>query len=183
MTTRKKLTDFTEKPVHFNGTLLRQPILSGDSKGVYKNKHGSNVFQSVCHVEFECRKGARFADYFYWLKRNLRQKVREFGFITLYLFCGTCDLTKLVYVNERKGNHVRQKRYIDLRHTSDSSNVRYLRDQVDNIFLLLSNFPTVPVVFLEISPYSITEWNRTQGHSNPEKFKPADRILYEKKIQ
>ena len=133
----------------------------------------------MCHVEFECRKGAKFADYFYWLKRNLHQKVRRFGFISLYLFCGTCDWTNL-FMSVKKWSPCRSKalHWLETHQwqfyckVHERSNGYYLSPGVQ-----LSH---VSVVFLEIPPYSITEWNRYKRHSNPERFKSADRMLYER---
>ena len=70
MTTHKNLTEFANKPGHFDKTLVRHPILISDSKDVYLKNHGSTVFQSICNIEIECKKGARFVDYHYWLQRN-----------------------------------------------------------------------------------------------------------------
>ena len=178
MTTHKKLIEYSAKPIKFNGPLASQPIIIGDSKGVYLKKYGSGIFESVCHIEFECKGGARFADYLYWLERNLYNRVKRFGHVTLYIFCGTCDLTKLVHVKENNSNRVR--RYIELRHNSDNAAVRYLTDQIEKISRLVSRFPTVSIVFLEIPPYSIQAWNRTQGHPNPSQFQSADKILNER---
>lgn len=167
-------------PVQFTGTLTSQPIFISDSKGVYLKNHASTICQSVCYIDFECKKGARFADYFCWLQKNLHRKVNQFGYVTLYIFLGTCDLTKLVYVSEKSGNRTRQKRYIGLRHSTDYAAVNYITGQIDKICCLVSYFPTVSVVFLEIPPYSIREWNRYQGHPKPDNFESQNRILYER---
>ena len=108
----------------------------------------STVFESFCEIDFECRKGARFPGNLFWLRRYLHKKISRFGYITLYIFLGTCDLTKLIYVTEGNGNNTRRKRYIDLRHSTDTSAVNYLRDQIDKFFLFVSGFPTVSIVFL-----------------------------------
>ena len=141
---------------------------------------GSTVFESFCEIDFECRKGARFPGNLFWLRRYLHKKISRFGYITLYIFLGTCDLTKLIYVTEGNGNNTRRKRYIDLRHSTDTSAVNYLRDQIDKFFPFVSGFPTVSIVFLELPPYSINEWNRAQGHQDPGKFNESNSKLNER---
>ena len=142
--------------------------------------HGCTIFKSFCDIDCECRKGARFPDYLCLLRRNLHRKISRFGYITLYIFLGTCDLTKLIYVTEGNGTYTRGKRYIDLRHSIDTSALNYSRDQIDKFFLFVSSFPTVYIVFLEIPPYSIEEWNRAQGHPDPKKFSESNSKLYER---
>lgn len=173
MTTTAKLEKYVKRPVYFHGRLKKQPIIIADSKGNYLKNHGSDIFQSVCHVEFECRKGARLAEYYNWLTRNLARKVNQFGHIVLYIFLGTCDLTKL-------GSSSKVKRCIELRHSDDNSAISYVTYQIDKFYNFVSNFPTVSIVFLEIPPYSIQEWNRYQGHPDPKSFSPQDAKLYER---
>lgn len=176
MTTHAKLADFARKPIKFDGTIVRQPVLISDSKGVYLKKDAFSVFKSICYIDFECKRGARFADYYYWLRRNLQWKVEEFGFVHLYIFLGTCDLTKLAYAVENGCRY----RYIELRHQSNTSAFNYISNQIERIFLLVSDYPTVTVTFLEIPPYDIREWNRNQGHPHPEVFVAQNKILYER---
>ena len=67
-----------------------------------------------------------------------------------------------------------------MQYTSDHSALKYVTEQIDKNFLLVARFPTVSVVFLEIPPYIIKEWNRTQGHPNPERFDSQNKILSER---
>lgn len=176
MSTKKKILKYANKPIHFKGSLKKQPIIISDSKGKYLKKDALDIPKSInCFIEFQCRGGARFADYYCWLKRNLQQKVNQYGHIVLYIFLGTCDLTKIVSPPENK-----HRKYIELRHQDDSTAVKYLTDQIDKYFYLVSSFPTVSIVFLEIPPYCIRQWNSFQGHPHPEKFAAQDKILYER---
>ena len=84
----------------------------------------------------------------------------------LYVWLGICDLTC------KKG------RFIELRHTDDSSAVVYLKDQVDKYLKLVASFPSVSIVFLEIPPYFKVEWNKSKGHRNPNSFQSQDLTLY-----
>lgn len=176
MSTSKKIAKYANKPINFDGHFRKKPIIISDSKGNYLKKDGTVIQKQVKdHIEFECRSGARLPDYYYWLKRNLHHKVHQFGEIVLYIFLGTCDLTKIFHPPEN-----RRRKYIELRHQDDTTAVNYIRDQIDKYFLFVSQFPSVSIVFLEIPPYCIREWNRCQGHPNPEIFKSQDQILYER---
>lgn len=163
-----KLRKYVEAPIRFSGRLTKQPILIGDSKGNYLKSHSDLIEQFHSFIDFQCRGGARFADYFPWLVKNLQKKVDRYGCITLYIFLGTCDLTT------RKG------KYIELRHTDDAIAVSYLKYQIDRFFNFVSNFPTVSIVFLEIPPYSIQEWNKSRGHRDYKSFLSQDLALYER---
>lgn len=179
MTTTGKLQKYVDRPIVFHGRLKKQPIILGDSKGNYLRQHATDIFQPFCDIEFQCRGGARFADYFYWLKRNLARKVQQYTRIVLYIFLGTCDLTSITpYSKDTSKSRV--KRYIELRHSDNNTCFFYLRGQIDEYCQFISNFPTVSVVFLEIPPYSIQEWNKYQGHPNPKSFLSQDLILYER---
>lgn len=165
-----KLVKYVERPIHFQGTLRKQAILIADSKGNYLKPHADLIEQFGYHIEFECRSGARFADYYYWLQSNLYRKVQQFGHIILYIFLGTCDLTT------RKG------KFIDLRQDDDNKAFYYLKFQIDRYLHFISKFPTVSVVFLEIPPYSIQTWNSSRGHRDPSTFCTNDKILNERII-
>lgn len=179
MTTTRKLQKYLERPIVFHSRLKKHPILLADSKGNYLRQHASDIYQPFCDIEFQCRGGAKFEDYYIWLKRNLARKVQQFPYIVLYIFLGTCDLTSITpYSKDTSKSRV--KRYIELRHSDDNACFSYVRGQIDKYCQFISNFPTVSVVFLEIPPYSIQEWNKYQGHPNPKSFLSQDLILYER---
>lgn len=60
-----KLLKYLERPMEFK-SLVSRPVLISDSKGVYLNRH----LESRIFVQFECRPGARFANFIPWLKKN-----------------------------------------------------------------------------------------------------------------
>lgn len=167
---QSKLQKYVDAPFHFYGRLKKQPILISDSKGNYLKYHSDLIEQFGYFIDFQCRSGARIADYFYWLQSNLHKKVQQFGNIVLYVWLGTCDLTC------RKG------KFIALRHDSDNLAVSYLKNQIDRYLSFVSKFPTVQLVFLEIPPYSIQAWNNSKGHRDPSVFLSQDLILYERII-
>lgn len=163
-----KLKKFVDVPINCPGRLSKQPIIIGDSKGNYLKPHSDLITQFGYNIDFECKGGARFIDYYYWLQSNLRKKVNKYGQVVLYVFLGTCDLT------------VRKGKFIELRHTDDATAISYLKYQIDRFRHFISQFHAVSVVFLEIPPYSIQEWNKSKGHKDPKSFLSQDLALYER---
>ena len=70
-----KLVKYVERPFHFLGTLRKQAFLIADSKGNYLKPLADLIEQFGYHIDFKCRSGARFADYYYGLQSNLNRKV------------------------------------------------------------------------------------------------------------
>lgn len=163
-----KLQKYIERPLYFNGRLKCKPILIADSKGNYLKSHSDIISNFGYSVEFVCRGGARFQDYFHWLRYNLENKVNQYGNIVLYIWLGTCDLS------------VKKGKFTELRHTDDSTAISYMKFQIDRYISFVSNFPSVTLVFLEIPPYSIKEWNHSKGFHNPQLFHSQDLILLER---
>lgn len=182
---KKKLRKYADRPIYFNGTLTKRPILLSDSKGNYLKGHSDLIEQFGYTIDFQCKGGARFQDQLAWLKRNLVNKIRQYGKIVLYVWLGTCDLTyKQVTYDElpQQTNRSRQIRYrkvtyIDLRHDSDSAAVAYFQSQISSYSSFLSAFPTVKVVFLEVPVYSIVEYNKHLRVPNPDSFHDNDILL------
>lgn len=169
---------YLDRPINFHGRLTKQPILIADSKGNYLKYHSDIIENFGYTVDFECRKGARFVDYYYWLRDNLQRKVHQYGRIVLYIYLGTCDLTH--FIQSDPLTRRRRQNFIELRHNDDRIAVEYLRYQIDRYFHFVASFPTVSIVFLEIPPYSIQEWNKSRGHPDPKSFLSQDLILYER---
>ena len=153
-----------------------------DSKGNYLKSHANLINQFHYSTEFQCRGGARFQDYFYWLQHNLSNKVAQYGKIVLYVWLGSCDFTVKSDLQDPTVGHrnFKKKHYIQLRHVTDSEAVSYLKYQIDRYLSFVSNFPSVSVVFLEIPPYSIKQWNRNKGYRNPGSFHSQNLILLER---
>lgn len=164
---QSKLQKYIDRPLYFNGRLTRQPILLSDSKGNYLKPHSDLITQFHSNLDIQCRGGARFQDYYCWLRSNLHKKVNCYGDITLYVFLGTCDLT------------LREGKYIQLRHDDVTVAFAYLKYHIDRYISFISQFPSVKLVFLEIPPYSIQAWNKSKGHRDPDCFLSQDLSLYE----
>ena len=162
------LNRYINRPFNFHGKLTKQPILIADSKGNYLKPHEDLIRQFGYSIDFQCFPGARFSDYYFWLKNNLHKKVRQFGQIVLYIWLGTCDFTY------KKG------REINLRHADDNAAVSYLKFQIDRYFDFVANFPTVSIIFLEIPYYSLESYYSSKGHRDPTIFRSQDLVLKER---
>ena len=128
-----KLTKYLERPFNFNGRLRCKPILIADSKGNYLKSRADLINQFQYSLELQCRGGARFQDYFYWLQHNLSNKVAQYGKIVLYVWLGTCDFTVKSDLQDPtvSRRNCTKKIYIQLRHETDSEAVSYLKYQID----------------------------------------------------
>ena len=69
-----KLQKYIDIPIEFNGRLNSKPILISDSKGNYLRPHSDIITNFGYNIDFVCKGGARFQDYFYWLQSNLHKK-------------------------------------------------------------------------------------------------------------
>ncbi len=63
---------------------------------------------------------------------------------------------------------------------SDEIAFNYLKYHIDRYVTYINTFRSASVVFLEIPPYSIQEWNNSRGHSDASSFIEEDRLLYER---
>lgn len=166
MTSCKKFQKFIDKTLEKPDTLSYTPILLATSKGNYLKFHSDLVDQYKINIEFHCKPGGRFADFYPWLARYLPGKVYKYGKIVLYIWLGTCDLT------------YKSGKFIQLRHSSDHEAVTYLIEQINKFQAYLKEYSaSVKPIFLEIPPYSIQVWNSSRGHQNPEIFKIDDSLL------
>ena len=149
-----------------NGYLRKIPVLLTDSRGrdleqvVNPQKYPENK------IYFWYQRGVGVEERFEWLKQNLQSKFQELGsnHITLYVWIGTCDLTK-------KTNN-----FIELR-TQDYTTVRYICKFYKEIHDYVRQFPTINIVFLELPFYSIFLWNLHHNHVNPQSFREQDKLL------
>ena len=153
-----KLQKYVDRALRHPGRLRIHAILISDSKGNYLRKHHDLISQFGYQIEFQCHGGARFYEYFYWLQKNLVNRVRICGQVVLYIFLGTCELT------------LKRAKFIDLKHEKDENAVSYVQYQIQRCLNYVSNFPTVSIVFLQIPPYSIQAWNSSRGHRDPSSF-------------
>lgn len=161
-----KLLKYLERPL-VSKPISSQPVLISNSIGNSLRKHFDLLKLVKLHVRFECRPGARFPDFLPWIERTLPELVKQHGRVTLYIWLGTCDLTK------------KNGKFIDFRYVDHSSCVRNITYYIDLFRAYIRSFPEVTPIFLEIPPYSIVEWNKSKGHSDPEIFREKDKTLSE----
>lgn len=157
---------YLKRPLKFK-SLVSRSVLISDSKGVHLKRHLDLLKKSRIFVQFECRPGARFADFYPWLKKNLSNLVQQHGRITLYIWLGTCNTTQ------------KSGRYIDLRYVDSTLCVKNIVQYIDLFVSFIGQFKEGVSIFLEIPPYYIVEWNRAKGHSDPQFFKEKDKTLNE----
>ncbi|MCG8033532.1 MAG: hypothetical protein JAZ03_15335 [Candidatus Thiodiazotropha taylori] len=171
---------YINRPINFNGTLTKQPLLLSDSKAKYVLDYKYLIEDLGYFIDFQYRGGARFLDLYFWLQRNLHFKVQQYGNLVLYIWLGTCDLTEKKSVFEKYGSRKKKITYVDLRHKNDEFAIAYVRQQIDKFCQLVSHFPSVQIVFLEIPCYSIEQYNKHLKAPNPESFHDKDLILTER---
>lgn len=166
-----KIQKFLQKPLVAPDTLSRQAILVTSSKGFSLRRNNDLIAKFGFSIDFNCKAGARFDHTFDWITQHLSQKVRQYPRITLYIWIGTCDITKKV------------GKFISLEHHTTAEFLTYACGYIDRIVQFVSDFPTVKLVFLEIPPYSIVQWNDYKGHWNPQGFTAQDTILAERVVR
>lgn len=141
----------------------RTPIILTDSKGKYlRNQvHFNNNIVWCCHPKISIQEHLQF------LKGNLDSFIQQHGNITLFIWLGTCDLTK-------KDKHG----FISLR-SKDNSTVNTIYSIFKDIYFYVKNFEKVKLVFIELPVYSIYWWNFYRHHSNAEQFRADDILLHQ----
>lgn len=163
---KNKFQKFIDKPLIRPEQLVYKPILISTSKGNYLKNHVDLARSYNLEIDFHCKPGGRFNDFYIWLNRELPTKLHTHKKVVLYIWLGTCDLS------------YKSGRFVYLRHVTDNAAVSYLIEQIDKFRKLLLRFgPSVKPVFLEIPPYSIQNWNLVKGHPDPGVFKADDVAL------
>lgn len=172
---KHRVLKYNKRPTNFRGPLKYKPILLSDSKGNYLRQFSGLIEDEGYSIEFNCKGGLRFLDQYFWLRNNLRRKVHKYGYITLYCFLGTCDLTlkKTKYITNSQGKRIKRS-YIDLRHSSDAEAFTYIQAQIDRYVDFVSQFPTVKIVFLRIPLYSIQKYNKYLGNEDYTDYRQSD---------
>ena len=164
---KRKLERYLENCASLTDGYLRQvqtPLLLTDIKGDYLSEHSTNrIENSIVWLGGKGWTSERGLDYFTSNCDSLRATNGDFH---LFVWLGTCDMT----------SKSRRTRYVHL-------NSNYSRDAA-KLILNLKKFSTLasrknfPVTILEIPVYCIREYNKYQGHSEPEIFAEQDRKLH-----
>jgi hypothetical protein len=141
-----------------------QPIVLTDSKGNWLKRQISDETEN--QIIWQAKSGARVEESTRWLKNNIANKIIRHGDIWLYVWLGTCNLTR------------KNKNYIDLAHP-DNSTINEISQKYKEIADIVSKYPGSKVTFLETPVYSIKKWNQSRGHKDPETFEEQDKSLQE----
>lgn len=158
-----KLSKFIDQPIVCkNQPPCKKIIILTSSKGFYLKRNLDLAKSFHLDIEIICKAGAQLPDFLPWLTKNLEAKVKCYGNIDLYIWLGTCDLT------------VKKGTCISLCHTTNELTHEYLTSYIDEYVAFVANFQAVNLVFAEIPPYSIVEWNRVKDHPDPLVFTYQD---------
>jgi len=144
---------------------ISKPIFISDSKGKYVK--AAITTEHALNIDFQTKKGWKIQRAIDWSEKNLVNLCSKHRSVTIYIWLGTCDLTELSATS----------RYISLARQTDA-NVRYLKRKFIELKTFIGrNIPNSKVIFLEVPPYSIQRWNRSQGHKTPDIFGDDDQHL------
>ena len=157
---RKQLLKIDKPPYLYN--LSSVPVILSDSKGRYLKE------QLNFHNSFKwCYKsGATTEEQYVFLKKNLEDLIREYSYITLFVWLGTNDFTK----KNKDG-------YISLKNENNDS-VDKIYSVFKEIYFFVRSFEHVKLVFVELPVYSIYWWNLFHNHPHPEQFREDDVRLH-----
>lgn len=143
-------------------TPVRTPVLLSDSKGFYlKGQVRANPER---FIEFWGNRGDNSDDCLNFLRNHLASEVQRLQHISLFIWIGTCDLTR------------KTGKFIDVS-SHDSSSAYKLIDKLKQIYTFVRDFKdSVQLTFLRIPIYSIYHWNLKHGR-DWDNYKAKDVIL------
>jgi len=152
-----KLKKFLDRPSKFLPN-NQKVILLSDSKGRYLARD----VKPRWNIDFNFKSGRRLAEGRCWLQTNIEFLSRRHKVLHLFVWLGTCDLTK------KRGLE------LNLQHSSLEECYKYVTEQVCRFFELVAKYKNIRLVFLEIPPYSMVHWYRTRGLRIDDKLSAAD---------
>lgn len=147
------------------------PMVLTDSKGSYLKSEVSTAIESS--VIWWYNSGWNSDTGLGYLTRNVTAAIRTYGRIHVYVWLGTCDLTKKLRYLRSESSRAPVRGCIDL--NPEHSGAR-----------LISNFEKISelarrhkfkLTFLELPVYSIREYNKNRGHDEPDIFSQNDKQL------
>ena len=149
----KKIIDYLQSPRSITiGTRILRPVILSDSKGVYlKGK--------ILHPEDRQFVWWNIERELYWLGEHIHDKIRELGDIHLYIWLGTCNLTK----KNKDGT-------ISLTSQQPNAAIHIFTELIkfQELFVPYQNCRTTIV---EIPNYSITNWNtKVKGQQSDDRL-------------
>ena len=151
-----KLIKFLQRPLKhpYPRTRGRTPVILSDSKGRYLED------QVVTHYETEIvwlyKSGATITEGRIWLEKNLHQIIQQYGNISLYLWFGTCTLTRKI--PQTRG-------CIQLTSYSEDP-IHEITDEIQRIASLIQPYTGSKLTVLEVPIYSIERWNQPEDKQN-----------------
>lgn len=140
------------------------PVILSDSKGRFLSDQVDPVENVESQIIWWSESGAKIQDRYNWLTSNLDREINQIGNIHLFIWLGTCNLTK------------KSGKFIQLAHNDDTE-VELITYYIGKIIDLLKGYTGSRVTFLEIPEYSIVSYNKYHGHHNPSSFRIADKEL------
>ena len=158
----KKCEKFVRNTEGFDSDLpplTRQPILLGDSKVGYLKTAVTSYIENQIILWYgggwDSETGLNY------LLDNIDGALQKYRQIHLYVWLGTCNLTKkinrFVYLNPKRGN----------------AQLIYHLELISKV----ADSKKFKVTFLEIPFFSLRKWNIKKGHRAPETFRVQDKLL------
>ena len=139
----------------------RCAVLLSDSQGDHIKRIDNT---SGVPLRYQCSLGQRTVTAVDKFIENFPALKAEIGKpIIVYVYLGTCDITK----------KIRRRGPIDLRYREEGKACLKVKEQFERLqnFVLSSG---EKIKFICIPPYSVVKYNRRQRHRNPEIFESAD---------
>lgn len=165
--TESKAKKYVARPLIRPDTKRAQKSVSvilSDSKGFYVH---NELEDDLINIVWWCRRGAGTGSQFTFLTNHLPDLLPLHKQIVIYIWLGTCDVTRKVGVTKS----------IELRSENTGETLNYLKLQYSRIIDYCRQYSTVQLVFLELPPYSIGQWNSTKCGANPADYKAQDELL------
>ncbi|CAC5404318.1 unnamed protein product [Mytilus coruscus] len=156
----RKLEKYIAKqPQYPEGFQYKTPILVSDSKG------STSCIEKEFPLETWCKSGATTEVLVDLIKNRIEKSIKRHQHVIIYLWSGTCDLTK------------KEGRYIKLKSHSKKS-----IQTINRAINIVSKYQNAEIKFIDCPLLSISNWNKYKGHKNPETYKVED-FLVNKQIQ
>ena len=144
------------------------PVILSDSKGEY-------VKQEICNpealnIQFINRKGSTLTDSVLFIRNHLHKRIKRFKHVHIYVWLGTCDIT------------LKQGKYIDLRYEKKDTQklLNRIKHRYEDVIYALQHLKKKhppKITLLEVPHYSISLYNASKGHTNPQSFYKKDLVL------
>ena len=159
-----KLEKYVSNPTQLQGLKYKQPILVSDSKGftLKNNYHGKFP------VECWCQPGATTKLLVDQIETHIEPALRYHKNIVFYLWSGTCDITQ------------KSGKFISLKNPDSEQVVNNLVKHFARAYEVVKCYsPWATLKIIDCPLLSISQWNGSKGHENPDQFKDEDKLATE----